>query len=206
MEVHPMLETRILMAARLKGRLTMDAAAASAAVTVDEATAEVDRLRGLGLVKGDGTVRATPEGKAHVAELVAAERQKTDQDALKKAYDDFDEHNTRLKAIISDWQLRDGKPNDHTDATYDADVLARLAALHDGFRPLVERIASIAPRLAPYVRRFDHALEQVQAGDHTYIARPIADSYHTVWFEFHEELIGLLGLRREEEAAAGRAV
>jgi hypothetical protein len=27
-----------------------------------------------------------------------------------------------------------------------------------------------------------------------------------VWFEFHEELIGLLGRTRAEEAAAGRAV
>ncbi len=31
------------------------------------------------------------------------------------------------------------------------------------------------------------------------------DSYHTVWFELHEELIALSGLTREDEAAAGRA-
>jgi hypothetical protein len=31
------------------------------------------------------------------------------------------------------------------------------------------------------------------------------DSFHTVWFELHEDLIGLLGRTRAEEAAAGRA-
>lgn len=201
-----MLETRILQAARLKGRLSMEAAATAAAVSVDQATAEVVRLRGLGLLKGDSSVRPTPEGKAHVADLVAAERGTIDRDALSAAYEEFDTHNTQLKEVVSAWQLRDGDPNDHSDGDYDAAVLTRLTELHEAFRPLVERIATIAPRLTPYVARFDHALDQVNAGDHTYVARPITDSYHTVWFEFHEELIGLLGLSRAEEAAAGRAV
>jgi pyruvate,orthophosphate dikinase len=66
-------------------------------------------------------------------------------------------------------------------------------------------MVAAAGRLAPYPGRFAHAIEQVKAGDHTFIARPITDSYHTVWFELHEDLIGLLGLSRHEEAASGRA-
>ena len=62
------------------------------------------------------------------------------------------------------------------------------------------------PRLAPYQARFDHAVEQLRTGDTSYVARPIMDSYHTVWFELHEELIGLLGRDRTAEALAGRAV
>jgi hypothetical protein len=201
-----MLETRILQAARFKGRLSMEAAATAAAVTAGEATAEVDRLRGLGLLKGDAAVRPTPEGRARAAELVAAEGKTVDRDALAAACEEFDGHNSRLKEIVSAWQLRDGSPNEHTDADYDAGVLARLGQLHEEFLPLVERIAALAPRLAPYAARFTHAVTQIRAGDHSYVARPIMDSYHTVWFEFHEELIGLLGLSREEEAAAGRAI
>lgn len=201
-----MLETRILQAARLKGRLTMEAAATSAGVTVDEATAEVDRLRNLGLLRGVATVRATPEGRAQVATLVAAEREGLDREALAAAYEEFDTHNNHLKGIVSAWQVRDGSQNDHCDAEYDEGVLARLGDLHVGFLPLAGRIIVIAPRLAPYPARFTHAIDRVNSGDHTFVARPIADSYHTVWFEFHEELIGLLGLSREDEAAAGRAV
>ena len=46
---------------------------------------------------------------------------------------------------------------------------------------------------------------RVGAGQHEYIARPLIDSYHTVWFELHEELIEAAGLSRADEAAAGRA-
>lgn len=201
-----MLEIRILQAARLKGRLPLDAAATCAAVDEREAADEIDRLRGLGLVKGEASVRATPEGKARLAELVAAERRTLDHDALAAAYEEFDDHNTHLKTIVSDWQLHDGVPNDHTDEAYDARVLDRLAELHEGFSPLVDRIVAIAPRLTPYRSRFTTAITRVREGDHSFVARPITDSYHTVWFEFHEDLIGLLGLDRAAEAAAGRAV
>jgi pyruvate,orthophosphate dikinase len=45
----------------------------------------------------------------------------------------------------------------------------------------------------------------VADGSHEYIASPRIDSYHTVWFELHEDLILLAGRTREEETAAGRA-
>jgi hypothetical protein len=31
------------------------------------------------------------------------------------------------------------------------------------------------------------------------------DSYHSIWFELHEELIRLAGRTREDESSAGRA-
>jgi hypothetical protein len=52
--------------------------------------------------------------------------------------------------------------------------------------------------------RFADALEAVRGGDNTMFGRPLGDSYHTVWFELHEELIALSGRTRAEEAAAGR--
>jgi pyruvate,orthophosphate dikinase len=45
----------------------------------------------------------------------------------------------------------------------------------------------------------------VAAGEHRYIASPTVDSYHSVWFELHEELILLAGRNRADEVAAGRA-
>jgi len=68
-----------------------------------------------------------------------------------------------------------------------------------------DRFVGLAPRLAPYPERFGSALARVRAGEHTWLARPMIDSYHTVWFELHEDLIGLAGLTRAGEAAAGRA-
>jgi hypothetical protein len=45
----------------------------------------------------------------------------------------------------------------------------------------------------------------VKAGDSSWLTRPLVDSYHTVWFEWHEELIGAAGLTREEAARSGDA-
>ncbi|MFZ2176754.1 MAG: hypothetical protein WAW17_22475 [Rhodococcus sp. (in: high G+C Gram-positive bacteria)] len=199
-------ELALLQAARLKGRLAPELAAQSVGVDVETAATELAALRDAGYVKGDPQVRLTPEGRQRLTELVAAERPTIDREALMGLYHEFDQHNTALKEIISDWQMKGGAPNDHTDTTYDQSVLDRLTALDEGFQPLVQRIAAIAVRLSNYHCRFGNAIEQIHAGDTGFVARPIADSYHTVWFEFHEELIGLLGLSREEEAAAGRAV
>ena len=99
----------------------------------------------------------------------------------------------------------DGEPNDHSDVAYDQEVLDRLPGIHERVSPVVARAAELAPRLAPYGSRLQDALDRVRAGDHTWLLRPLIDSYHTVWFELHEELISLAGLSREAEAASGRA-
>jgi pyruvate,orthophosphate dikinase len=199
-------EFAILQAARLKGRLSPQLAADSCGIAAETAEAELAALRTAGYLKGEPNVRLTPEGRQRLSVLVEAERARVDQQALTALYEEFDRHNTALKQIVSDWQMKDGAPNDHTDQSYDSGVIGRLADLDYDFQPLVARIAQVAPRLALYAGRFGKAIEQIRGGDTSYVARPISDSYHTVWFEFHEELIGLLGRTREEEAAAGRAV
>jgi pyruvate,orthophosphate dikinase len=104
------------------------------------------------------------------------------------------------------WQLKsDGIANDHGDADYDRAVLQRLADLHFRVGPLMQRLAQVSARLAGYGVRLARAAARVAAGDHGYVARIIADSYHTVWFELHKELISLAGLNHEAEARAGHA-
>jgi hypothetical protein len=196
----------VLQAARLKGRLSPELAVASCGIDAEAVTAILSNLREAGYIEGEPSVRLTPSGRQRLGDLVAAERSESDLDALTRLYEEFDRHNTDFKQIVRDWQLRDGSPNDHTDERYDRSVMDRLGALDAEFHPLVGRIVGVAPRLRNYPSRFGDALERVRAGDTSYVARPLADSYHTVWFEFHEEIIGLLGLTREEEAAAGRAV
>ncbi len=43
-----------------------------------------------------------------------------------------------------------------------------------------------------YDRRSDRALELARGGDQRYVASPRVDSYHSVWFELHEDLIRLV--------------
>ncbi|HEY1974883.1 MAG TPA: hypothetical protein VGH89_43520 [Pseudonocardia sp.] len=198
---------RVLQALRLKGRPQLADVvsatgldeAALAPVLAELAAAELS-------TEANGRYRLTKPGRDELTRLIADERTGVDQAALTELYHEFDAHNSAFKQLVTDWQLKDGvNPNDHTDVEYDNKIVQRLGELHTDFRPLVERMVAVAPRLTPYPGRFDAALAKVRAGESTWFARPLIDSYHTVWFELHEDLIGLAGLSRAEEAAAGRA-
>ncbi|MCW2721752.1 hypothetical protein [Pseudonocardia sp.] len=199
-------ELAVLRIVAVKGRVAAAEVADSLGLDVSDVGRLGDRLVADGAFKE--TLRGwrlSEDGRARAAEALDRERAGIDHDALAAAYDEFCVLNGELKQIVTDWQLRDGVPNDHADTGYDSGVLARLGDLHRRARPLVGRVGEIAPWTARYVARFDRADREIAAGDTAWVARPIMDSYHTVWFELHEDLIGLLGLTRSEEAAAGRA-
>lgn len=198
---------RALQALRLKGRAKAPDIAASAGITEAALAPLLTELTAAAyLEEARGRLKLTAAGRDHLASLLAEERKQVDQGALVDAYAEFDTHNSALKALMTRWQLRDGgTPNDHADAAYDAAVIDKLYTLDEKFRPLLDRFVALAPRLGHYPARFAAALERIRQGDHSWFARPIVDSYHTVWFELHEELIGLAGLSRAQEAAEGRA-
>lgn len=195
-----------MQAVRLKGMATPELVAGAAGLSEAEAEAALAELAGAGDVQErNGRYRVTREGRDRLDAALATEREAIDGAALSAIYEDFTPLNSELKRLMHRWQLRDDAPNDHSDAAYDGAIVADLGGLHERFAPLVERAVAVTGRLAPYPGRFAGALERVQGGDHQWFARPLVDSYHTVWFEFHEELIGLAGLNREDEAAEGRA-
>jgi pyruvate,orthophosphate dikinase len=96
-------------------------------------------------------------------------------------------------------------PTDHADVAYDAAVLARLAELHRDVDAWLTPLVGGLPRLARYGSRLAAANDAAQAGNAGFVASPRVDSYHSAWFELHEDLIRLAGRTRESETAAGRA-
>jgi len=163
-----------------------------------------------GLVKtAGGMFSLTADGKERGAALVAADTSvwgKANAEAALEAFVPFDKH---MKAVVTSWQMRevDGQQviNDHSDAAYDAGVLAEVAALHAGVGPWLAGLAGALPWLGGYATRLDEAARLVAGGDGRYIASPRVDSYHSVWFELHEDLILLAERTRADEVAAGRA-
>ncbi len=197
------------MALRLKGIAGSDAiveVTGQDAATVETALAAMveaghaqETPRGL---------RLLPEGKEWVDSLLEQERQHIDQSSMNEIYENFCLHNDTFKQLVTDWQIKiiDGEQvmNDHEDADYDAAIVTRLEALDQDVGTVFSDAAGLAPRLGRYIERFSEALEKLKGGDGTYLAAPLKDSYHTVWFEMHEELILLSGRNRADEAAAGR--
>lgn len=198
---------RVLQAARFKGRPTEPDLAAAAGLTDTALTAVLEPLLEAGELERVGVrVKITAMGRARLDELLAVERSTVDQALLRQRYLGFGAVNEDFKQLVTDWQLINGtRPNDHTDAEYDARIVARLGELHERFAPLLAAFVELAPRLAQYPDRFAGALAKIRSGDPAWLARPLVDSYHTVWFELHEDLIGLGGVSRVREEAAERA-
>lgn len=118
------------------------------------------------------------------------------------SYAHFERVNTALKQIITAWQtLTIGGQqvrNDHSNLAHDAEVLDRLGALHERFEPVLAQLVSGLPRLLRYGPALTHALERAEGGAPQWVSDAKLESYHTVWFELHEDLLRVLGRVREE--------
>jgi len=122
--------------------------------------------------------------------------------AFNAACERFERINVELKQLITDWQtLAIGGqrvPNDHSDAAYDRRIIDRLGGLHERFEPILLALIAGESRLALYQQKLDAALEKAEAGATAAVSDARSDSYHTVWFELHEDLLRLGGRQREE--------
>jgi translation elongation factor EF-Ts len=198
-------ELTVLQAVRLKGQVSLDDLAATLGEDADELVDSVDQLTRSGLLVDGKALRLSPEGRVRLNELLAAERHQIDTVALAAAYADFRAVNAEFKALVTDWQVKNGQPNTHDDPDYDAAVVARLDDVHRRVTPIVAAAAAQLPRLSRYSTKLRAALDKIHAGETLWLSRPLIDSYHTVWFELHEELILAAGLTRESEAKSGDA-
>ncbi len=75
--------------------------------------------------------------------------------------------------------------------------------MHERVFPIIEVAATRLSRLSVYLVKLHTALDKVKAGEIAWFTKPLIDSYHTVWFELHEELILAVGLTREEATRSG---
>ena len=117
-------------------------------------------------------------------------------------YEAFERINDDLKQLMTDWQTLtiagETVANDHSDPHYDERIISRLGRLHERAERLLERLAQNLPRIGYYSRQLLSALEKAEDGDTRWVSDATLDSYHTVWFELHEDLLCVTGLARRE--------
>jgi len=178
------------MALRVQGIATVERA--SVALGVDQ-PAGLEGLRDL-VARGLAAERTgrlagftlTPAGAEHVDKLLAEEGLRT-SDALRECYDRFTTIDPGVKKACSRSQI------DGPDVALDD-----LLALHDRAKVCLRKLVACAPRFTPYQARLESCVERLLSGDNTAFTKPMAESYHQVWWELHQDLLLTLGLEREE--------
>ena len=204
--------TLVLHGLRLKGFAETDVVAEAVNLADPEVVGALEGFAADGLVsRRDGSRSGwslTTEGRAEGERRIVAELAQVGADDLvEEAYQGFVGLNDGFLQVTTDWQLRpvagddlnDRVTNDHTDEAYDADVVQRLAGIDVAVGPVCEGLSTGLERFAGYRPRLSHALDRVRAGHADWFARPMMDSYHSVWFELHEDLLVTLGLNRATE-------
>jgi hypothetical protein len=121
---------------------------------------------------------------------------------FKAGYEGFERLNGVLKQLITEWQTfsvgGERVPNDHSDEEYDHKIIDRLGELHERAETVIDQLASALPRMRVYRDKLLAALEKAEDGAVAWVSDTKIESYHTLWFELHEDLLRLMGREREE--------
>ncbi|MCX7621056.1 MAG: hypothetical protein N2037_09475 [Acidimicrobiales bacterium] len=204
-------ELLVLLSLRLKSVAVTRVLAEHAGLPEPDVAELLARLGTEGLVRcRQGSLTGwslLPAGRIRGEALLAAELDSTgSREVVGAAYHRFLALNAELLRVCTDWQVRtdidDHTLNDHSDAAYDEQVISRLGQVHQQVVPVIAELSEVLDRFSGYAPRLSEALERVTNGELDWFARPLVDSYHTVWFELHENLLATLGIERASEPRA----
>lgn len=201
-----MIDTRHLV---LHGLAVLKAAPAAdiarrLGLAEDRVEAELARAEGAGrAVRAAGRWTLSPLARmALQADYSRVHADVRDDPAVRAANQDFEVLNHALKELMTDWQVvtiaGERVPNDHQDKAHDARIIDRLGSLHERSEPVLKRLEARIPTLAFYRLALLEALEKAEDGDIAWVSDVSCESYHTLWFELHEELIRILGGSRTD--------
>jgi hypothetical protein len=145
------------------------------------------------------TDAADPALVAFAAASYRGLRSDAESDGL---YERFERINAQFLQTVTAWQLIEvgGRKvaNDHSDRGYDAKIITTVAKLVARLKRITVVLGEHDPRFVRYDERFDAALDRVDRGQREYLSAPGLESVHTIWFEFHEDLLRSLGKARRE--------
>ncbi|MBO3752428.1 transcriptional regulator [Streptosporangiaceae bacterium NEAU-GS5] len=170
----------------------------------DEVESELIDLAVAGLVtrlRGEfGGWGLTDAGRTADGERIAADLDAVGaREAVTAAYDDFLVLNPELLNLCTAWQTRatEGgmRLNDHSDLFYDMGILDQLAEFDHRADAVLTGLAATLGRFLRYRARLAEALTRARAGALDYVTDNMS-SYHSVWFQLHEDLLVTLGIPR----------
>ena len=198
----------ILHTLRIRGFVQLSEIVISTRLKVEEVESHLDSFKENNLVNyREGRIEGwmlTQEGRGRSQQLVTSELESSGfREEINSNYQDFLSSNQKFLSLCTDWQLRtvngEQEINDHSDTTYDEEVITRLVDINNEIQPVCKSLADSLNRFEGYSRRFSEALHKVQNNESEWFTKPMIDSYHTIWFELHENLLVTLGIERTKE-------
>jgi hypothetical protein len=144
---------------------------------------------------GDGMYMLSDDGtQAVLREYTARYADQRSDGSIEDCYQRFELLNGQFLTNISAWQQ---------GGNADGGKLDRLLRLVER---QIKAIALMTPHIGRYDiyrARFERAVERVDQGQLDYVVSPNVDSIHNIWFEFHEDILTLLGRPRDVAEAQG---
>lgn len=95
--------------------------------------------------------------------------------------------NQQFIKAVSDWQTSGG----------DARAQEKMGKLVERMMRALGQITAEIPRYQRYVDRFARAMSKADQGQSDFVCRPVVDSMHNIWFEFHEDILAVVGRPRD---------
>lgn len=188
----------VLQALRLKGRATAGELATSLAMNQSDVEAELHALAESHLVVERTTGKRpgwmlTGEGRESYDATLAELRTPAVMERLTETYETFLNSNVSVKDLCARWQAV-------TDDAERFEILEELEEIADRVAASLTSAGEVVTRFGAYPGRLTNALGK-SADDHRYVVSPTVDSFHTVWFECHEDYLLMLGRSREQEGS-----
>ncbi|MFS8035489.1 hypothetical protein ACI7BZ_00755 [Xanthobacter sp. AM11] len=145
-----------------------------------DATAVLD-LEGAFLLMEEGTARVLAFYRDRYAPL------RSDGEII-GWYEKFETGlNRQFIKAVSDWQTSDG----------DARAQDKMARLVERMIRHLEAAIPKVPRYGRYAHRFERAMARADRGETDFVCKPTVDSMHNIWFEFHEDILAVVGRPRD---------
>lgn len=105
------------------------------------------------------------------------------------AYDQFLVLDRAVKELTTAWQLAAARANPDGFSIEEWELIDRLTALNDKIGAVIRPLGQAVARFGGYRPRFSNALRRLEEGERQWFSGLTCDSYHTVWWHLHEDLL-----------------
>jgi hypothetical protein len=182
-------EFLVLNGAHLKKMATASELASAIGLDVAEVEATLNAAIGDDLLMAaEGRHLLLPEGTDAVQEYYRSVYEALRSNELVLAwYGRFETINEQFIKLVSEWQSTDG----------DERVQSRLIRTIERLTKNLRELTPLVPRYEIYVDRFNGGVARIDEGDKDFVCKPTIDSVHNIWFEFHEDILSVIGRPRD---------